>query len=180
MSDFKILRSFGNTWSESKSVAEEVEKGVAGTLGPLLDQKTADDRAAWLELFGNETYAHKEFSEIALDTMDDISDRFATVNAGTIERAQTGWPIIWSYESADRGEFLSHVRWFSSNHHKQFGRLLTPLVDGIRVQGPFYPSSGELNRTNKLVLLDGQGLGHTATTASSVSTRITQRFGSSI
>lgn len=159
-----------------KRVADEVEKRVAETLGPLLDQKTADDRAAWLELFGNEAFAHKEFAEIALDVIDDISDRFSTVSAGTIERGTAGWPILWSYDHEDRSEFLSHVRWFSSNHHKQFGRLLTPLVDGIRVQGPLFPASAELNRAGGLVLLDGQGLGHTATTASSVSTRITQRF----
>ncbi len=159
-----------------KRIADEVEKSVTDTLGPLLDQKTADDRAAWLELFGNEAFAHKEFPEIVLDIMDDISDRFSAISAGTIERGTSGWPILWSYEDENRSEFLSHVRWFSSNHHKQFGRLLTPLVDGIRVQGPLYPTSPELKGSDRLVLLDGQGLGHTATTASSVSTRITQRF----
>jgi hypothetical protein len=45
------------------------------------------------------------------------------------------------------------------------------------VQGPLYPSIPELE-AGRLVLLDGQGLGHSATTASSISTRITQRFDS--
>ncbi|MGY4156328.1 hypothetical protein ACVINW_002170 [Bradyrhizobium sp. USDA 4461] len=161
-----------------KALAAEVEKGVTEVLGPLHDQKTADDRAAWLELFGNEAFTRKEFSEIALDVMDEISDRFSILSAGALDRGTSGWPILWSYENEERGDFLSHVRWFSSNHHKQFGRLLTPLVDGIRVQGPLYPSAAELNKAGKLVLLDGQGLGHTATTASSVSTRISQRFDS--
>jgi hypothetical protein len=173
--NFERLREY---LERIKRVADEVEKGVSGTLGTLRDQKTADDRAAWLELFGNEAFAHKEFSEIALDIMDDLSDRFSAVGSGAIERGATGWPILWSYDNEDRSAFLTAVRWFSSNHHKQFGRLLTPLVDGIRIQGPFYPLSAELNNADRLVLLDGQGLGHTATTASSVSTRITQRFGS--
>jgi hypothetical protein len=68
------------------------------------------------------------------------------------------------------------VRWFSSNHFRQFGRLLTPLVDGIRVKGPFRPLRKELLVADKLVLLDGQGLGHTAESVSSVSTRVTKRF----
>ena len=110
--------------------------------------------------------------------MDDILDRFSTISAGMIERGTSGWPILWFYDNESRSEFFSHVRWFSSNHHKQFGRLLTPLVDGIRVQGPLYPTSPELNRVDRLVLLDGQGFGHTATIASSVSTKITQRFAS--
>lgn len=161
-----------------KALAAEVEKGVTEIVGPLQDQKTADDRAAWLELFGNEAFTRKEFSEISLDVMDEISERFSILSAGALDRGASGWPILWSYENEERRDFLSHVRWFSSNHHKQFGRLLTPLVDGIRVQGPLYSSAAELNKAGKLVLLDGQGLGHTATTASSVSTRITQRFDS--
>jgi hypothetical protein len=172
------LARLRNYLDRVRKVVADVEKGVVGTVGPLLDQKTADDRAAWLELFGNEAFSHKEFSEIALDVMEDISDRFSSISAGIIAPGATGWPILWSYDNEDRSEFLSHVRWFSSNHHRQFGRLLTPLVDGIRVQGPLHPWSAELNEVGRLVLLDGQGLGHTASTASSVSTRITQRFES--
>lgn len=172
------LKRLQNYLDRIKQVANEVEKDVANTLGLLLSQKTADDRAAWLELFGNEAFARKEFADVVLDVMENISDRFSSINAGTIERAATEWPTLWSYDGENRNEFLSHIRWFSSNHHKQFGRLLTPLVDGVRVQGPFSPSEDELNKASKLVLLDGQGLGHTATTASSVSTRITQRFDS--
>jgi hypothetical protein len=161
-----------------KKIAGEVEKGVVAGLGPLQDQKTADDRAAWLEIFGNEAFAHKEFVEVTLDVIDDAAERFSSVSEGNIERGPTGWPVLWSYEDEVRGKFLANVRWLSSNHHKQFGRLLTPLVDGIRVQGPLFPSNPNLNTDTRLVLLDGEGLGHTATTASSVSTRITQRFDS--
>jgi hypothetical protein len=159
-----------------KRITEDAEKVVVTDLGSLQDQKTADDRAAWLEIFGSEAFAHKDFAEIALDVVDDILERFSIINFGVVERGAGGWPILWSYEDEDRGKFLSQVRWFSSNHHKQFGRLLTPLVDGMRVQGPLYPSTPDLEGSVKLVLLDGQGLGHTATTASSLSTRITQRF----
>jgi len=173
--NLKVLREY---LARVKQIADEVEKNVAGTLGPLQDQKTSDDRAAWLELFGNEAFAHRDFSEIALDVMDAISDRFSAIAAGTIERGTNAWPVLWSYQDENRSSFLSHVRWFASNHHKQFGRLLTPLVDGVRVQGPLYPATPALNLAGKLVLLDGQGLGHTATTASSISTRITQRFDS--
>ena len=53
---------------------------------------------------------------------------------------------------------------------------MTPLVDGIRVRGPLRPAPKELQVADKLVWLDGQGLGHTAESASSVSTKITKRF----
>jgi hypothetical protein len=157
-------------------ITSDVEARVVAGLGPLKDQKNADDRAAWLEIFGNEVYEHQCFSELVLDVLDDVQARFATLHGGEIERSQSGWPVLWSTEEGDRNCFLSQVRGFSSNHHKQFGRLLTPLVDGIRVTGPLFPTEADSEENMKLVLLDGQGLGHTATTASSISTRITQRF----
>ncbi len=68
------------------------------------------------------------------------------------------------------------MRWFASNHYRQFGRLLTPLVNGVRVQGPLLPASDELRVAPRLVLIDGEGIGHSTKTASSISTRITRRF----
>ena len=73
--------------------------------------------------------------------------------------------------------FLKQVRWFSSNHDRQFGRLLTPLVNGIRVCGTFHPATAELRDDDqRLVLLDGEGLGHSAKEANSVSTKVTEKF----
>ena len=69
------------------------------------------------------------------------------------------------------------MRWFTGNHSQQFGRLLTPLVDGIRVSGPFQPAAAELvDDDRRLVLLDGEGLGHSAREATSISTKVTERF----
>ncbi|SNS05188.1 hypothetical protein [Antarctobacter heliothermus] len=162
--------------SAIKELSQDTGSSFEATLGKLKDQKTADDRATWLELFGVEAFRNPKFSSVALDIMDEVTDRFARIDVGNTERSATDWPIIWTFGSPDRDEFLSAVRWFSSNHHKQFGRLLTPLVDGIRVQGPLYPDLGGDTAELKLVLLDGQGLGHTASSVSSVSTRVTNKF----
>jgi hypothetical protein len=48
------------------------------------------------------------------------------------------------------------------------------LVDGIRVRGPLYPIFTD--RRAKVVYFDGQGLGHTPDSSSSVTTHVTQRF----
>ncbi|WP_372085027.1 hypothetical protein [Tistrella mobilis] len=160
------------------ALTAEVEEKFAGSLGRMVDQKSADDRATWLELFGIEVFKHPQFSNLALDIVEEVADRFSKIEDGKLQRSPTGWPFLWTIESDDRDHFLSAVRWFSSNHHKQFGRLLTPLVDGIRVKGPLFPELSEVNGEPHLVLLDGQGLGHTATSVSSVSTRITKKFAS--
>ncbi|WP_274423943.1 hypothetical protein [Chelativorans sp. YIM 93263] len=161
-----------------RTLTVEVEEKFVGSVGSLVDQKTADDRATWLELFGVEAFKHPQFSNLALDIMEEVADRFSKINDGDLQRSSTDWPILWTMESDDRDHFLSAVRWFSSNHYKQFGRLLTPLVDGIRVKGPLFPELAEVSEAPQLVLLDGQGLGHTATSVSSVSTRITKKFAS--
>jgi hypothetical protein len=142
----------------------------------LASQEGPEDKAAWLELFSDQLFESEEFAKLALDIKDDIEDRFNLLTDKELERSATGWPLGWTFQSPDRREFLGKVRWFTSNHFRQFGRLLTPLVDGIRVRGPLRPALKELQVADKLVWLDGQGLGHTAESASSVSTKITRRF----
>jgi energy-coupling factor transporter ATP-binding protein EcfA2 len=159
-----------------RGLATEINKQTAADLGLLSTQQTPDDKAAWLELYSDRLFDNEEFARLALDIRDEIESRFDLLNAGALERSATGWPVIWTFEDANRESFLRQVRWFSSNHFRQFGRLLTPLVDGIRVKGPFRPLRKELLVADKLVLLDGQGLGHTAESVSSVSTRVTKRF----
>lgn len=159
-----------------KELARETGAFCEAQIGRLSDEKSADGKAAWLELFGLETYNNPGFSTLALDLMEEVATRFDRIKVGTTTRSATAWPTIWTYHSNNRDEFLAAVRWFSSNHHKQFGRLLTPLVDGIRVQGPLYPDLVNQKEELRLVLLDGQGLGHTASSASSVSTRVTNKF----
>ena len=68
------------------------------------------------------------------------------------------------------------MRWFSSNHFRSRPAVVIPLVDRVRVRGPFRPLRTELQVADKLVLFDGQGLGHTAKSVSSVSTKVTRRF----
>ena len=51
---------------------------------------------------------------------------------------------------------------------------MTPIVEGVRVQGPFNPVFSSKDR--QLVFMDGQGLGHTPDSASSVTTHVTERF----
>ncbi len=88
-----------------------------------------------------------------------------------------GWKHSWYFAEPDRGEFLRHLRRMTGNHFQQFGNLLTPLVDGVRIRGPFVPAEQISNGDSfKLALIDGEGLGHTARGADSVSTKITERF----
>ena len=96
------------------------------------------------------------------------------IESGELSRNGTGWPESWTYESDIRSEFLNQVKWFSSNYAPLFGRLLTPLVNGVRVCGPLFPKFQTLEP--RLVLIDGEGMGHTPDSSSSVTTRVTRRY----
>ena len=115
------------------------------------------------------------FHELVQDILEDVRARFDRIEAGQLQCRQSGWPELWLFKSADRDEFIRHIRWFSSNYWPQFGRLLTPLVDGIRVRGPLFADF--IQGQPKLALIDGQGLGHAPDSSSSVTTHVTRRFG---
>lgn len=126
------------------------------------------------ELFGDTVWQQEDFSDLVNDIMDEVQKRFDWLTGGNLRKRGSGWPEVWSYESEDRDEFIGKVRQLSSNYAKYFGRLLTPIVEGVRVSGPFAPVFTDTNR--KLIFMDGQGLGHTPDSATSVTTHITERF----
>ena len=159
----------------AEAIKSEVSKGfeISEEIGGFQND---GDQDVWLEHFEEALYQSEEFADIASDIKDDIIDRSMLVEAGEFDRNPDGWPNLWKYENYGRAEFLREIRRFSSNHHQQFGRLLTPLVNGLRVRGPFHPIDDRLPTDTKLVLLDGEGLGHTARSATSISTRVTQKY----
>ena len=115
------------------------------------------------------------FHEIADALMEEIEKRFDLLPPGTVTKTRQGWPLTWKgdWPVEERGEFLKSVSRFSSNYAPFYGRLLTPLVNGVRVAGPFSPKWKE-GQTPKLVLFDGEGLGHTPKSSSSVSTGVSR------
>lgn len=147
---------------------------VSADLGEDIAKLTGADRDAAQELFESELWGIEPFEAIVQDILDDIRARFDLLSEGELVRDRSGWPERWTMASDDREAFIRAVRWFASNYAPQFGRLLTPFVDGIRVRGPLFPTF--IAGRPKLVLLDGQGLGHTPDSSASVTTQVTKRF----
>jgi len=162
-------------------VGQLTKSVVASLIDELgVDMKVAGpDREAAQELieenFEDCLTQDEGFHELVQDILEDVRSRFDLIEAGELLRRRSGWPELWRFKGKERDEFIRHLRWFSSNHWPQFGRLLTPLVDGIRVRGPLFPDSMECKP--KVAFIDGQGLGHTPDSSASVSTRVTRRFG---
>ncbi|MHC1700109.1 MAG: GTPase domain-containing protein [Humidesulfovibrio sp.] len=164
-----------------KTLSDETAGRIKTELGVDSGHVSPQDRAAASELieenFESYLVQNESFHELVQDVMEDVRSRFEHIPQETLSVRSSGWPDVWTFQSENRDEFIRQIRWFSSNYWRQFGRLLTPLVEGIRVKGPFCPD--HYGSVPKLALIDGQGLGHTPDSASSVTTHITSKFSKS-
>jgi hypothetical protein len=146
----------------------------AKEIAEALSEDDEDDERVLDELIeedlDSELRQSDEFHEIVDALIDEIEKRFGTLEAGELRRNRQGWPTTWSWESDDRVAFIKMVTRFSSNFAPLFGRLLTPLVNGIRVSGPFQPEWS--SEPVRLVLVDGEGLGHTPKSVAALSTHV--------
>jgi hypothetical protein len=157
-----------------RALALEAKQQLRSTLSMDLETLTGPEKEAAQDLFEDIVQTFPDFDELVNDLMDEVRARFAMLADESVSTHANGWPKAWQYETTDRDEFIRAVRRFSSNYAPAFGTLLTPLVDGIRIQGEFFPAFTE--RRPKLVLLDGEGLGHVDDVAAGLTGRIAKRF----
>lgn len=158
-----------------REIARRQSKFLKDELGAIdeKDQRVADE--LFEEELDRRLREDEAFHSISDELSDEIELRFSILSEGFIRRNKQGWPQSWSWETDDRKEFIKAVTQFSSNHAPRYGRLLTPLVNGLRVSGPFTPDwNGGVQP--KLVILDGEGLGHTPKSAAAISTSLTRRI----
>lgn len=167
-----VLKSF---LDRVRKLAAEAKERLQTELNIDLGKLTGSEKEAAQDLFEDIVQSLPDFDDLVNDIMDEIKARFDGVSIGALRTHPNGWPQSWEYQSSDRTAFVHAVRRFSSNYAPAFGTLLTPLVDGIRIQGPFFPTFTE--RRPRLVLLDGEGLGHVDDPAAGVASRIARRFG---
>ena len=159
--------------------AREIANNQGAKLKTELDATDESDQRVVDELFEEELdrllRQDEEYHAIADELMDEIELRFSALTSGSPRKTKQGWPISWEFSSADRNTFIKEILRFSSNHAPLFGTLLTPLVNGIRVKGPFFPAwAGDSKQP--IVIVDGEGLGHTPDSSSSLSTNLLRRI----
>lgn len=165
---------------ELKAVAQRLGKELRDSLRSETEQDERVIDELFEEELDNLLRDEESIHEITDALMDEMEKRFELLSAGSLRKSRQGWPISWEHEwkNDDRDDFIDWVGRFSSNYAQHFGYLLSPLVNGVRVSGPFCPSWIEGDRPN-LVLLDGEGLGHTPKSSSAISTSVTRKIESS-
>lgn len=159
----------------------ELATSIGRKLRTELDVRSDEDESVANELFEEELdnllRDDEKFHQVSDALMEEIEKRFDLLPPGEIQKTRQGWPLAWTAEwpKENRADFVRAISRFTSNYAPFFGRLLTPLVNGVRVAGPFLPA-WEGTEVPKLVLLDGEGLGHTPKSSSAVSTSVSRRI----
>jgi hypothetical protein len=161
--------------STIETISTHSYQELADELDVELEKANKDELEILQELIEEKLYNENEFQSLVDTILDDVESKFNILDNAALVKDKSQWPSYWVFESSDRSDFIKKINRFSSNYAPNFGCLLTPLVDGIRVAGPFKPSWFKGDEI-KLVLMDGEGLGHTPDSASSISTSITKQF----
>ncbi|MCP3776645.1 hypothetical protein NLX71_25725 [Paenibacillus sp. MZ04-78.2] len=97
-------------------------------------------------------------------------------NTGKMIRDTRGWPIYWTHDSNNKNEILHLMRFFAGNDGNRFGQLLAPVVNGLRIIGPFRPHWWKNDTVPKLVLVDGEGVGHDSSITTSLPIDVAEKF----
>ncbi len=182
----------GTALSEPDLVTEDERKAMRETIAGYIDRiqsMTKKWRAQESPRLANldseeikqrceeELPAFAEFASLTDDIFDEISRRINDLPVGQMERGKDRWPTLWQFTSDDRAEFMRVIGRLTGNHERHFGRLLTPLVEGVRVAGPFCPDWWhDAGNPPRLVLIDSEGLGHKIEATASVPTSISRQF----
>ncbi|MFN0025895.1 MAG: hypothetical protein ACKV2O_01745 [Acidimicrobiales bacterium] len=117
---------------------------------------------------------HSTVIEIVDFLISEIRARVEILAPTDVVTSRDGWPLYWRSHETDRDAFLKRLRTFGGNDHADFGQLLTPLVNGLRVRGPFHPTWAR--EIPYVMLVDREGLGHTPDSVSSLPSSTTRLF----
>lgn len=173
--DIRSMQAFlSSCVARIRKLAAEAKDELLRTLDVDVPTLTGQDKEAAQDLFEDAVQSLPDFDDLVNDIIDEVRLRFEQIGPGELRTHPNGWPCSWTFVSTERNEFIRAVRRFSSNYAPAFGTLLTPLVDGIRIRGPLFPAFTD--RRPRLVLLDGEGLGHVGDPAAGLPSRIARRF----
>jgi hypothetical protein len=168
-----LERTVDRIFDIGSAARAEVEK----ILGPL-DSFVGDDHDFALDEIQQQAEQSDDFIELVGNIMDEIRERLDALQDGVEAESATGWPESWtmSMSAERRDEFLETLRRFVGTSPDLWGRLLTPLVTGLRISGPFRPQWVPEKLEYRHVFIDTEGLLH-ARTATEVPGELTSRFG---
>jgi len=141
--------------------------------------KTSDaEREQWdevMDAFESSVRDDDSFLDIVDGIERDIEKRFKPF-LEQMQSTRDRWPVLWHSKHRDQNMLIKTLKAFTSISSVRWGTLLTPIVSGLRVKGPFRPDWFEGDELPRWVIHDTEGLGHDPATATAVPTSITSKY----
>lgn len=115
------------------------------------------------ELIHEELIRSEQFKEGLNKIYKDIFDKFFSIidkkNGEIIlDKNKSKWPLGYFFKTQSRDNFIKKLHHFIGIQKKMWGNVITPLIDSVRISGPFLPSWIGFNP--QLAFIDGKGIGH--------------------
>lgn len=180
-SDYKyIILSKGKKYQNYiKNIAENIlhhYKNALAMIGKKSDSKLSNqEKDEIYEYLDDECINSEYFRKYCDDIIDDIVKQvFNAGKCGNFQKDDSGWPQGFTYENNKLDKFISNLLRFCGNSAEDYGRLVTPVVSGVRISGPFHPSW--CPAIPKIVVMDGEGVGHKVDRNQAISTSITEKY----
>lgn len=155
----------GTTLKKIRAIGEAAREEIESSRGNFsaLKGSALDDAIDEAQSIATEKDG---FLDLVNEVMDEIAERFDGI-IGKPVKSSTGWWDAWTLTmpSQQRDDFINAVRSFCGTARDQWGSLLTPLVTGIRVRGPFHPEWVPEGEKYRHVFIDTEGLLHARMTA---------------
>jgi len=161
------------------AIANSTLEKVSSFFNIDIHKAAKDEKETVIELIDETLYKNDQedlkidFSHLVGRLLDDVRQKFALVENGDIKKNDY-WFDYWTFETNSRSQFIKTLYQFSANKASDFGKLFTPIVDGIRIKGKFKTNNDTEFRN--LVIIDGEGLGQTPETSPSLPNYLTQKF----
>lgn len=181
---YEIISKNGRKYKKYIEIlSENIRKKGSEVLKILFDGKSYEDlssenKSEYNEYIFSDIVESEYFVKCCDGIIDDILNVFnEATKHGKVEKDCTGWPKTFFCTARNENSFMEIVRKFCSNDASEHGSLVSPIVNGMRISGPFCPLWNQ-RAIPKIIILDGQGVGHTVDRQNILSTptSITDNF----
>ena len=139
-----LVDTLAQRWvSRVRDVADTASEAVASVLqdGPDMSQ---DNASAIRELIEDEAEESDGLAELVTSYWRNFRDRSDIMcRAASAGPRRVGRPRgKFETSASEREQFIKEVKRFTGNLREDFGKLVTPLVNGMRIAGPFFAATG--------------------------------------
>ena len=171
----KIQIRLNNFSEKLKEISNIIEHEISSVISIDIDTIVKEDTVLYFEQHDKIIRQNNNIQDFIDEVLEAVKETFNYITQGEKEETNN-WINLWKYKTHKRDDFIKIISSFSSNNANDYGRLLAPLVNGMRIKGRFLANYHKPTEFKEFIFIDGEGLGHNIDTSSNLSENITNKF----